>query len=556
MAIAAALILAVLASPAAAKATAPDTVWDQIFLSQAERMMREGALRIASGEYDQAVQVLARAVVTAPREPDARILLGSAYYWQGQVDEALTEFQEALKLDPKNAQAHQLIGIAYAWKGDVDAAYASFKEAARLAPDRPDILMNLGSVEEARGELSRALDLFRDAVRGEPEYPLYREQLGMLYARLGRVPEAQEQLETALRLYPGYQDALLELGALREREGDLDGAVDRFKRAVRLKPRDSVARFRLAAALLKQRKEREARSALSEAFEVTPSAKSGRIALSAAFGGKPSPGQGGESTSTAPAAGAAPADPVDQIQKNLERLPPGAEATVEIQLAYLPPPRLEIQKPGEGRGQLGGGGLGRALGGRLGAGAPTEAPSSGPASGPMIAKREFVLSADPKIRQGQIQRVVGDLRKAARNLPPGGRMHLSMNAQLKQGGQEGPAVSFEPRRVGNDLGLWVMGTGWMSLVEESMDDLAARDEAEARLAAGLGNLALGRGEPAAADFERAAREQPGEVLAYLGLAAARIEAGDEPGAAETYRRALKLDPKNQTAKEAIEWLKR
>jgi tetratricopeptide (TPR) repeat protein len=510
--------------------------------------MREGVERLATGDYDKAVVVLARAVAAAPQEPLARVLLGSAYYWQGQVDQAMQEYQEALKLDPKNAQAHQLIGIAYAWKGDIDAAGKSFSTAAEIEPERPDIQMNLGSVEQAQGRLDLALDRFRKAVRVDPRYPLYRYQLGLLYVRLGRESDAQEELETALRLYPGYQDALLELGALRERESDLDGAVSRYRQAVKLKSRDAVARFRLAAALLKQKKGKEARQALSEAFNVSPSAKGGHLALSVAYGGKPAeapvPGEGPK----APAAGTDEKDPAEQIEKNLSRVPPGVEAKVEVQVAYTPPARLEIKKPTEGRGTLG-----AALSQRVD-------PAESSQRGPMVAKREFILSADPAARKEQIQRMVKELRSAMASVPPGGQVHLGLNVQYQNPEQqeEGPSLHYEPRKVGNDLGLWVVGTGWMGLVQEvlpALEEGAGPDE-PSLLAVGLGRLTVGESGPARAVFAKAVESDPRDVLARLGLAAACVAGGDEKSASEAYRAALVIEPKNAAAKDALEWLKR
>ena len=38
---------------------------------------------------------------------------------------------------------------------------------------------------------------------------------------------------------------------------------------------------------------------------------------------------------------------------------------------------------------------------------------------------------------------------------------------------DGPApaeVTYEPRQVGNDMGLWVIGTGWMALVAEVLPE--------------------------------------------------------------------------------------
>jgi tetratricopeptide (TPR) repeat protein len=528
---AAILFLARLASASqAAPQPGQETYWDRIMRGQSARLMSQGAEWMQAGAYKQAVDVFAKAVVSSPNEPLTHMMLGVAYYWSGQVDQAMTEYKEALRLDPSDAQAHQLKGIAHAWKGDVDDAWVEFSSAAALDPKRADVQMNLGSVLEARGDLSGALDRFRHSVALEPKHPLYRQQLGTLYARLGRDDEARDSFKQALDIYPSYQDALLELGSLEERAGRSKDALDLFAKAVKNKPRDAVARFLLASADWKSGKRADAKKALQDAFHVSPLDKGG-LALSMAYAGKPTSGGSGKPSDDGKQE-PPPSDPVDQLKRNLQRLPADKKERVEVNLVYLPEPKLQVRKPQEGTS------LKRALEGE---------------PRPIAVKREFVLPAgDLASREAQIENVVAGLKDVLKNRPAG-QVHLGMNVKVEEPfGQEAQdaKVAYEPHQEDNELGLWVVGTSWTELVKESLSGL----EHDAALIRGAGLLTIGEASDAEAEFLSLTQSQPKEVLPKLGLAAAFVASGREAEAAEVYREVQKLDPKNGVARDALKWL--
>lgn len=550
----AALLAALLAAPAGAAKTEAgprQTYWDRIMEAQAMRDMREGAVLLELKRYDEALKHLARAAAQSPNDPMAHKMLGSAYYWTGRVDLAEVEFKEALRLGP-DAQGHLLMGIVQAWRGENEASYASFLKAAELDPDRADIQMNIGSIEEGRGRHQEALERFRRAVELDGKHPLYRFQLGMAYKRLGRDDDAAAQLRKAVAEFPGYQDAFLELGALSERAGRAKEAADYFDKAMRLKERDVVARFRLARLLVADGKAERAREVLRGAFLLTPADKGGGLALAVSYGGKPS--------GPAPAAGAKPEEPpsadaaggpLDVLARNLARVPLDQDAELEVDLAHIERPKL-VRKEGGDKGSLK-----KALeqAGKM--------PS--PVSG---GRRSYTLPAGPPSdRRQRIAEVLADMKKALAEAPPDSETRLGMNLRFSDkpaaGGRGGdaaekPKVAYQPRDVGNDLGLWVMGTGWMALIDEVLGEPAPKgaDPALWEVVSGIGHSAMGDARSAAAAFENALAVDPRGELALLGRGVAMVIRGDEAGAVEAYKAALRVNPKNKAAAEGLAWLER
>ncbi|MCX5788262.1 MAG: tetratricopeptide repeat protein [Elusimicrobia bacterium] len=532
----------------------------------------------------------AKAVVSNPSEPMGHLMLGSAYYWAGNVPQAEAEFRAGLKLDPDNAQGHLLMGILHAWKGDTDSAYAEFQTGARLDPKRPDLQMDLGSVEETLGRFPDALEHFRRAVALDASHPLYHYQLGMLYRRLGRDTDAADSLGAALKRYPDFEDAALELGAAYERMGKDPEALDEFNKAVRLKARDAVARYRLGRAYLIKGDAKKARAVFADAFHLTPEDNQGGLALSVSFGGeaegaggegapkqpeKPKPSQAPQpQAAPQPAAQGNPSDPLDVIARNLERLPLDQEAVLEVDMAFIPRPKLERKNASEA-----GSSLKSALekAGRL----PPRPTATG-------VRREFKLRATTDAqRAAQVKQVMDELREVLRQAPPDAEVRMGMNLSYapksrlagRSGEASGPGggpgsgagggaggtsdskarVSYQPRDVGNDMGLWVMGTSWMALVEETLPEPGEApshpDTSDWWVASGLGFASLGQSRAALASFDRAVAADASNEQAWMGRAVALVEAGREPEAEQALVKVLTISPKNRAAKDGLKWLR-
>lgn len=536
-----------------------ETVWDQIMAAQAMRGMRQGHKYIEEKRYELALQEMRRAVAADPKNPTGHMLLGVAQYWNGMVDESIGSYNTALGLDPNSAQAYLLLGISYAWKGDSPESEAAFRRATELDPSRADAVMNLGSIRETRGDVPGALELFRKAIDLDKKNPLYRFQLGQLYRKLGRDADAAEQLREAVRLEPTYEDAMLELGASEERLHEERSAAATLKRAVSLKPGDSVARMRLARLQLKAGDAKKARATLADAFHLTPEEGGSGLQLSVSYAGGKRAAKPGELPEDAKPQKpsepeAEPADPLAVFERNLRRIPLEQGAVMRVDAVFLPRPKLVRGKPGEGAS------LKKALARAQGnAGAPQQ---------PQAVRRDYALKpGDAAARDEQVKRVMDDLRRTMAAAPADTDARLGMNltytrmAEAGRADAENPAkVSYQPRQVGNDMGLWVIGTGWMALVAEVLPEAGEKpdhpDDADWWTATGLAHAAVGEGQRADAAFRRATELDPKSVPAWLGRGVSGVMIGDEIAAADALRRALDIQPRNKAAQDGLKWLLR
>ncbi|MFI5360539.1 MAG: non-canonical purine NTP pyrophosphatase [Elusimicrobiota bacterium] len=559
---AAALAALILSAPARADKTEPgqDTIWDQIMAQQARRGLSEGNDYLQQKQYGRALDEIKRSVTANPKDPLGHIMLGVAQYWNGLVDDSIASYKTALELDPDNAEAHLLLGISYAWKDDSAGAESEFRRATELDPTRADARMNLGSIRESANDYPAALDLFRKAVDLDKKNPLYRFQLGSLYRTLGRDADAVGEFKEAVRLQPDYEDALLDLGCAQERVGDKDAAAT-LQKAVYLKPGDAVARMRLARLLLADGQAKKARAVMAEAFHLTPEEGGPGLQLSVSFAGgqrpaapaagSPAPGK----QDAKPAPEPDPTDPLSLFERNLRRVPLEQAAVMHVDAVFLPRPKLVKNGPAEGSS------LKKAL---------AQANAGGAENAPKAVRRDYPLTAtDAAGREAQIKKVMDDLRAVMRDAPAEADARLGMNLTYTHPTDAGranadaanpPKVTYEPRQVGNDMGLWVIGTGWMALVAEVLPEPGETpphaDNADWWTAVGLAHAAVGEGQRAAEAFMNATRLDPASVPAWLGRGVAAVMSGDEAGAVAALRKALAIDPKNKAASDGLTWLLR
>ena len=491
---------------------------------------------MSRARYKEATDSFARAVIKNAKSPLPYLLLGASLYWSGKVEDAVSEYKEAQRLDPKNPLSYQLLGIAAGWKGDVKQAQEYFLQANSLDENKADTHMNLGSTYAVERNWEKALEHFRRAVELAPQEPLYHYQLGTLYESMGRDEQAEESFKKALRLFPLYEDAQLSLGALEEKLNRPQEALKYYKKAVHTKPGDYVARLRYAFLLAKQGNKKKAREVLAEAFSITRF-KSEGLALNAVYRAS---GRSAEDFKKQ----------IDHFKTGLEKVSASKAVNIEVSLEYNPV--SSAPKNTTRRGQT----FEQAYQTLR----PENAAQDGLAS--RAFKRMFTLpETTAEERQQQIDNLISGLEQAV--LAGSGKYNVNLSMQgrtvdfaspsaLTQNNLTAPKAVYDPRIVGNDMGLWVMGRTWIFFVEDAAAELqdslsVCAPDNLCELLMGVAALARGHSGEAAQAFLAAQNKNPQDVLSWLGLGTAAVVAGQDDEARTHYERALRLEPKNKIA---------
>jgi tetratricopeptide (TPR) repeat protein len=170
---------------------------DLAALAELEPALAEARLR--SGQADQAVEGMRRAVEAQPAVAALRYGLGLTLAGAGRPDEALEQMRALLALDPDHAEALNFIGYSYAELGArLDEAEALLRRALRVAPRRGHIVDSLGWLMLKKGEPARAVELLELATRLIGPDPLVLEHLGDAYRAAGRAADAAGAWRRAL----------------------------------------------------------------------------------------------------------------------------------------------------------------------------------------------------------------------------------------------------------------------------------------------------------------------------------------------------------------------
>ncbi|WP_424244711.1 tetratricopeptide (TPR) repeat protein [Elusimicrobium posterum] len=515
------------------------SVWDIIMKDQSVSDIRKGMYMMSVYKYEEAVNAFAKAVVKNPKDPQAYLYLGMALYWTGRVDNAMSQYNYALKLDKNSGEAHQLLGIAYGWKGDIKTATQHFEIADSML-QRADIKMNLSSSYSAQNRMEDALDFARQAVNLMPNEPLYHHQLGVLLESMGRDTLAEESFKKSIKLFPGYEDSMLALAATYEKRGQNEEALKYYKRAVNVKPGDFVARLRYANLLFATGNLKTAQDVTEKAFAITSSKGKG-LALNLAYSSVQN--ESGQST-TKPLN-----DQLENLKNALSRFSPGDEIEVDAEISFAP--KSEFKETKEITAMEKEFLLAR---------------QQAAAQNAKSFRRSFILNSGPQEqRTMQIETIVNALQSSLDGAPKDTNPKLNIkteilpnNAAALNTGETNQRTAYNPRSVGNDMGLWVTGKGWMRFVEEGLYDIENRLEDKPEnfdyILLGLARLTAGQGPQAYEAFKDAYSKGADKELALLGQGTALVIMGHEDEAKKVYENVLAVNPKSKTAKNNLSFL--
>jgi predicted TPR repeat methyltransferase len=182
------------------------------------------------GQLEQARELYAQVLATAPQQFDALHLSGVIARQQGDPARAADLIRAALQVDGSQARAHSNLGAALQDLGQAEAALDAYDAALRLDPRYALAWDNRGNALRRLGRLREALDSYERALALQPASPDAWCHRAIVLNDLGRHGDAASSAEQALAARANYPDALLALGnALQalERFGEAVAAYDR-----------------------------------------------------------------------------------------------------------------------------------------------------------------------------------------------------------------------------------------------------------------------------------------------------------------------------------------
>lgn len=198
---------------------------------------------LAQGRMPEALKVLEEGVRNNPRDYTLCSCYGTLLLKAGQYDQASEVLQKALTILDFDPQVWDNLGIIAWRKGDYPKALEYYEKAVSLDKTFALAFSNLGmlyfSIYTDRGnkpeDLARSLDNFRKAVSLDPTLNLAYRAMGVALQAAGKTDEAISAWENAVKTKPSDDFSLLSLGKAYLEKGVKPRALECFRKYLEIK---------------------------------------------------------------------------------------------------------------------------------------------------------------------------------------------------------------------------------------------------------------------------------------------------------------------------------
>lgn len=193
-------------------------------------------------------------------------------------DQAIQLSKSALQQYPSNPQLWTLQAIAYASKGDNKNALTSFQHALKLSPDNIAALEGTAQLEYQAGS-DAAIPILTHLLQLRPDNPTAHAMLAVLEFRKGNCSAAVPHFQQAGPLIESQIEGLHAFATCQVRLKQFDPAIATLQKAVDLRPDVPRERQILASVQLMDRKPKDALATLKPLLDHDKDADSATLQL-------------------------------------------------------------------------------------------------------------------------------------------------------------------------------------------------------------------------------------------------------------------------------------
>ena len=197
-----------------------------------------------------------------------------------QYQQALDLAHRAIEQSPANPQLWTLQGVAYSALANRKDALASFRNALKLAPDHLPALQQEAQLHYEANSVE-AIPLLQHILRLRPGDPMSNAMIAVLDYRHGNCKSAIAHFKATGNLLDSQLDGLHAYATCLVRLKQLDAAARVFERAVALEPDDPHEKNVLASIQLMNHRPEAALATLKPLLDNNPNAETLELASSA-----------------------------------------------------------------------------------------------------------------------------------------------------------------------------------------------------------------------------------------------------------------------------------
>ena len=176
--------------------------------SPSDQRLDEAYAKFRDGNVDEAIEKLQQAIVDAPEDGLAHLMLAFCYTSLENEKDARIEFDKALDYGKKDPRVHSFIGDYYEATGEYEKAIDSFSLTIQLSPKDPETYLDLASLYvEHTGQLREARSALEKCLKLNPPKETLIKAYMMLAAASETDYEQEKYYKKVLKIDPDNAEA-------------------------------------------------------------------------------------------------------------------------------------------------------------------------------------------------------------------------------------------------------------------------------------------------------------------------------------------------------------
>ena len=191
-----------------------------------------GTLCLATGRYQEAIELLEQALKLKPDYALAYNSLGIAWQQQKDWNQALQCYQKALALQDNYPDAWNNLGNLFHQWERFDDAIKAFEQALHHKNDYSEAWFNLGNAFQALNRSADAMAAYRSVLKLKPQSHLALNNLGILLQQRGNLIQAEQCYRQALDFCPDFLEVQSNLAQVLVQSQQTEAAIDTYQKLI------------------------------------------------------------------------------------------------------------------------------------------------------------------------------------------------------------------------------------------------------------------------------------------------------------------------------------
>ena len=207
----------------------------------AGRILLEISVVLSKGMVNRNKVLHMKQEVLSSEDPFILSDYGLLLIFYGEWEEAENVLKKAVKFQEADESAWARLAAVYYSQNKLEKAQLAWQRSAEIAPNRPEIFYNLGVLFLNKGDLEKAVDYFNIALNIEPKFRQAEEKRNLALVCLNKIDELIEDYYSKLEkektpeIYLSLANYLFVAGRYSEAQAVLMEGVENFKAEAALK---------------------------------------------------------------------------------------------------------------------------------------------------------------------------------------------------------------------------------------------------------------------------------------------------------------------------------